>query len=226
MNNSDLQNKIAWTKEIKKNVMLYPNERIVAFLARNYKDIEVNSSKKALDIGFGSGRHLKLLLDYGFQTYGTDYSEECLKIANDKLKNYSGLQKLSLHSIEELDYQNETFDVILLYGVAFLRQFEEMKQDLQHIFNLLKVGGKSIVNFRTNEDDMFQTGKKVSEQTYILNDDRYPSYRNMLYTFLSLEEAKELLESTGFKIINIEREDYWKNQLEQKNSWWIFTVEK
>lgn len=226
MNNNDLQNKIAWTKEIKKNVMLYPNEKIVAFLARNYKDIEVNSSKKALDIGFGSGRHLKLLLDYGFQTYGTDYSEECLKIANDKLKNYSGLQKLSMQSIEELDYQSETFDVILLYGVAFLRQFEEMKRDLQHIFNLLKVGGKSIVNFRTNEDDMFQTGKKVSEQTYILNDDRYPSYRNMLYTFLSLEEAKELLESTGFKIINIEREDYWKNQLEQKNSWWIFTVEK
>lgn len=31
--------------------MLYPNERVVAFLARNYKDIENNKKgKKALDI--------------------------------------------------------------------------------------------------------------------------------------------------------------------------------
>ena len=54
----DEQNKYIWDSVIKKDVMLYPNERVVAFLARNYKDIENNKNgKKALDIGFGSGRH-------------------------------------------------------------------------------------------------------------------------------------------------------------------------
>lgn len=47
-NMTDEKNKQIWSSEIRKNVMLYPNERVVAFLARNYKDIENNKNGKKL----------------------------------------------------------------------------------------------------------------------------------------------------------------------------------
>lgn len=225
MSSTDNKNMLAWSNEIKKNIMLYPNERVVAFLGRNYKDIQNNSERKALDIGFGSGRHLKLLLDYGFQTFGTDYSEECLKVAKDNLGENELLRGLYNDSFENLNFENDFFDVIFFWGVAFYRPIEDMKKDFGFLFKLLKSGGKMIVNFRTDEDFLYGKGNKVSEETYILNDE-YPEYNNIMYTFLDLENAKKLVEESKFKIINIEREDYWKNNLQQKNSWWIFTLEK
>ncbi|MGE7022751.1 class I SAM-dependent methyltransferase [Solibacillus cecembensis] len=225
MRNIDELNVSAWTKEIKKNVMLYPNERVVAFLGRNYKPIDNNSKRKALDIGFGSGRHLKLLLDYNFNTYGTDYSEQCVQVAKEVLGNNSLLHGLYNKSFEELEFNKETFDVILFWGVAFLRPLSKMKSDMESIYKLLKKGGKAIINFRTTEDDMYQNGQKVEENTFIL-DETFIDYENMVYTFLSLDDAKSLVTDSGFKIINIERDDYWKNNLQQKNSWWVFTLEK
>lgn len=225
MNNIENNNKLAWSNEIKKNVMLYPNERVVAFLGRNYKDIENNKSRNALDIGFGSGRHLKLLLDYNFKTFGTDYSEDCLNIAKGNLGDNPLLKGLYNDSFEKLNFEEEYFDVVFFWGVAFLRPLNEMVKDLKFIYNLTKKGGKVIINFRTKEDDLYGNGEEIARDTFIL-DAKYPEYENMVYTFLDLDSAKKLVENTGFKIVNIERDDYWKNNLQQKNSWWIFTLEK
>lgn len=225
MNEFDKQNKIAWGKAIKKNQMLYPNEKIVAFLARNYSQLEENSTKRALDIGFGSGRHLKLLMDYQFNAYGIDYSKESMEECQRILGENPLLKDLKLESIEDNDFEAEYFDAVIMYGVAFLRQYEEMLSDLQNICKVLKKGGKMIINFRTKEDGLFGKGEKIGGNSYLL-DDSYPDYKGMLYTFLSQDEAENLLTEAGFIVENIEREDYWKTNLSQKHSWWIFTVRK
>lgn len=225
MTNFDDLNKQAWGKSILKHQMLYPNERIVSFLARNFKDIDHNHAKNALDVGFGSGRHLKLLLDYGFNTYGIDYSKESLQIANSVLGHHERLKGLKLESIEENSFFNEFFDVILLFGVVFLRKYDQMFNDLKTMYQLLRPNGKMIVNFRTTEDFLFGKGRKISEETYHLGNS-VPVYQNMLYTFLSKEQAEMLLTKVGFTLENIERDDYWKNNLSEKHSWWVFTVRK
>ena len=67
----DEQNKSVWKNVIENAVMLYPAESVVMLLGRKYRKINraVISEMKALDIGTGSGRNLKALLDYGFQSY-------------------------------------------------------------------------------------------------------------------------------------------------------------
>ncbi len=215
----------AWNKQLEKNQMLYPDERVIACLAKYFNKTEENKSKKALDIGFGSGRHIKLLLDYGFDAYGIDYSESSVKIANTILKNFQDRIHLTKADLRDDLFPGEYFDFIICYGVIFLREKREMIIDLEKVYSLLNKTGKMIVNFRTKDDYNYRMGKEVDNNTFLL-DERAGGYANMLYTFLSLEEASKMLTDTGFIILNRERIDFWKNNLEQHHSWWIFTVGK
>src|SRR5689334_8936461 len=100
-NNMDKNNLEAYAGHLKRNVLLYPDERIVTFLAANYPDSAANSGKKALDIGFGSGRHLGLLLNYGFQAYGIDYNSEAIDVAKSILGEQPLLKELKVADIKD-----------------------------------------------------------------------------------------------------------------------------
>ncbi len=219
--NINEMNKIAWSKEINKNIMLYPDTYIISFLARNYPSKESNKDLKALDIGFGSGRNLKLLLDYNFQTYGIDYSEDACTAAE---KTFALTQnQISCEDLTSNPFKGKQFDVILAYGVMFLKPIIEMKKDFKILKNNLTINGKMLINFRTKDDFLYKSGKKLNEDTYILD---HPSYQDMCYTFLDLDEVKGLLIDSGFEIQNISKVDYHKNNLTEHHSWWIAEVIK
>ncbi|KYH34822.1 tRNA (mo5U34)-methyltransferase [Clostridium tepidiprofundi DSM 19306] len=221
----DEKNKDRWSKEIKKHQMLYPNERVVAFIARNYSNFNENKDKKALDIGFGSGRHLKLLMDYKFETYGIDYSQECFEFASSILGDNDRLKSLEIADLRSNHYSPLFFDLIICWGSIFYRTKDEMLKDLKIINFILKNEGKMIINFRTKEDYLYGKGKKFDNNTYIL-DASSGDYNDICYTFLSYNEAKELLSKAGFVVESSERYDLWKNNLSEKHTWWIFLVRK
>lgn len=223
--NFDEINKKAWKDEINKNIMLYPDERVVSFLGRNYRDLKNNENKNAIDIGFGSGRHLKLLMDYNFNTYGIDYNQRCVDIANELFGENKKLKKLSTIDIKELTSIDNYFDVVIVYGVIFLRKIEDIKKDLIKIKQIMKDGAKLFLNFRTKEDINFGKGKKIDNNTYLL-DESSREYENMVYSFLDIEEVRELFLEIGLNIEREERLDYYKSSLEQKHSWWIITAKK
>ncbi|MFJ7368734.1 class I SAM-dependent methyltransferase [Lysinibacillus sp. FSL K6-4013] len=219
--NYDEQNKKIWSSVIEKDVMLYPNERVVAFLARNYPNIEENKeTRRGFDIGFGSGRHLKLLMDYGFEAHGIDYSESSV----DTVKSLFGSNvHVKLANLDDVKY-TEFYDVVLMFGVAFLRPEEEIKKDLERVNKFLKKNGKLFINFRTKEDFLYKQGKQLARNTYLLENQGV--YSGLTYTFLDKEEAVKLLQNADFKVELIERDDYWKNNLKEHNSWWVITAQK
>lgn len=223
MNKMDEQNKSVWKNVIENAAMLYPAESVARFLGRNYSKIDraVISEMKALDIGTGSGRNLKALLDYGFQSYGIDYIADACNIAKNNLQGYKNLKEIYCGNFTEYNFNME-FDVILIFGVIFLRDVKSITNDLLVINKLLKSNGKMFINFRTTYDYLYQTGQKIDDNTFILENE----YKDAVYSFFNLDEAKELLINTGFKIENIEREDYFKDNLHKHNSWWMLQVTK
>ena len=66
---------------LKDNQLLYPSEEVVRFLSYCNENLLENHVKQALDIGFGSGRHLKLLMDYGYRTSGVELLKEAVESA-------------------------------------------------------------------------------------------------------------------------------------------------
>ena len=64
---------------LKDNQLLYSSEEVIRFVSYfNEKSLD-NNVKQALDIGFGSGRHLKLLMDYGYSTGGIRLLKEAVE---------------------------------------------------------------------------------------------------------------------------------------------------
>ncbi len=215
------QNRKAWGKEIGKHRLLYPDERLVCFLAANYPNREENGQRNALDIGFGSGRHLQLLMDYGFQAYGVDYAKETAAVARNVLKDNPLLRDLKVADMKDRPFSGIQFDVVIAWGVCFLRTPEETACDLVHLRNSMKAGGRLIVNFRNKESWFCGKGKQIGPNTFLLDESAGP-YQDMCYTFLEREAAHDILTAAGFEIDNCERLDLWKNHVSEHHSWWVF----
>lgn len=223
--NTDEQNRIAWDKQVRTHKLLYPDEQIVRFLAKNFPDILKNSKLKALDVGCGSGRHVQLLLDYGFQSYGIDYAASAIEVAYAHLGHHSLLRSILHADLKDKSYPDNFFDLIVNWGSIFLRSVPGIEADLQTLLTILKPGGRLLLNFRTKENWFFAKGQTQDGKTYILDDTAGP-YKTMCYTFLDLAEAAKLLERVGFTIENSERLDIWKSNVTEQHSWWVFWVQK
>lgn len=222
--NFDDLNVKKWGEELGKNILMYPDERVVSFLSTYFKSAIPNHEKKALDIGFGSGRHLKLLQDYGFDIYGVDYSTEALKAAQDYF-DLKESEKLKVADLADAPFSFENFDVILLYGVLFCRTIKEMQRDLYEAVKMLKKGGKMLVNFRSTNNWFFGLGEEIETSTYKL-DKRAASYEDITYTFLTQKQAESLLNEQGLTVLNYELYELNKRNATEQHSWHVFWVEK
>jgi 2-polyprenyl-3-methyl-5-hydroxy-6-metoxy-1,4-benzoquinol methylase len=218
-------NRSAWTNALQSHQLVYPDERIVSFLASNYSNLAENKARHALDIGFASGRHCRLLRDYNFTVHGIDYIESAAdtarKIYGDALAGVD-LRKADLR---DKPYPDESFDLILCWGVIFLRPLLEMETDLGLLRAMLKPNGRLLLDFRTKDSWFFAKGQSMDANTYVLDATAGP-YNTMCYTFLDHAEATALLQRAGFSVDNSERLDIWKKRVTERHSWWVFWAQK
>lgn len=71
----------------------YPFAGYKVILNEIYNRVLTSSGQKVLDIGFGTGTLTTRLYEQGYQIYGQDFSEEMIKIAQEKMPKailYSG----------------------------------------------------------------------------------------------------------------------------------------
>lgn len=223
--NNDILHQQKWNEALLNNVMIYPKEMVARFIGRNYKGTD-NSNKNALDIGFGSGRNTRVLLDYGFNVYGIDYNEECGKVASNLLlgNGYTNLKDLVIDDFTQHDW-NIKFDTVLYVGLIYFRLEEYIKKDLEKLYNIMEKDGKCLINFRNKHDVLYKNGKQVAENSFILN---HTVYKDLVYTFYSEQQSRALLEDMGFKIDYAEREDYYKSYQGEKelHSWDFYAISK
>ena len=218
----DEANRTAASSHVRQHQLLYPDERVVVFLAAKFPDRAVNAERRALDVGFGSGRHLRLLADYGFQTYGIDYSRDAVEITRACLGTLPLLRELKVADIREQPFPDGFFHVIISWGSIFLRTVKDMLDDLKILQRLLAPGGRLILNFRSKDSSIYGAGTAVEGRETFILDKSAGSYAEMLYSFLDHDQAAALMRQAGFEIENTERVDLWKNQCVERHSWWIF----
>lgn len=89
-------------------------DRLLVFFFRNkFSGLPLYrlENGKFLDIGCGSGKNLKLLQNYGWDTYGIELDEKAVRYAKDQ-----GL-KVERSSIEEAQFNGMKFDCIRIWHV-------------------------------------------------------------------------------------------------------------
>ncbi|MBD2845818.1 class I SAM-dependent methyltransferase [Paenibacillus sp. IB182496] len=213
------------SNEIKKNQLLYPEERIVVFLNKYFKDLSENMKKKGLDIGFGSGRNMKLFSDFGIEAYGIDYSSDAKETACALFGDHLKRDNMFVSDVSDFDSMDLLFDAVIYYGSAFFKNLEGMKRDLEKVHQFMADNGKMLINFRSKENWFYGKGRSLDGLFYSLDETAGP-YSGYNYTFLDYNEAEQLLIDSGFCIENYEILELTKNMGKEKHSWYIFWVSK
>lgn len=208
----------AWATTLQKNILLYPCEPVVRWLASVSSRHPKGSS--ALDVGFGSGQHLKLFMDYGFRAYGTELIPNAIEQGEKILKGRELGGNLTLGDLDHSSLEPESFHLSLAWGSFFLKPKTGISWNLEKMRDLMTMGGDFCLNFRTKDNWFHGLGEEVDESCFRL-DQRAEEYQNMVYTFLDKDEAKSLCQEAGFEIINMERVELFKRDMSQRHSWFV-----
>lgn len=209
-------------KTLAQNKLSYPNEYVVRFLTNfsRKQTIDLTCPPEGLDIGFGSGQHLKLLMDFGFRASGVELVPEAGEWVQSQWKSSPLLGDIWIGDFRTAPLAPTQFDVIICWGVAFLRSLPDIQTDLNYIHSLLKPGGQLCVNFRTPENWFYGLGQPITDSYFCL-DERAGAYAGAYYTFVDEPTTRCLIETSGLELINLERWDWCKNNLQEQHSWWI-----
>jgi SAM-dependent methyltransferase len=128
-------------------------------------------AKRVLDLGCGTGRHLILFANEGFEVYGLDSAPEGIEIAKEWLAEKNLNCELIVHRMEEkFPYQDSFFDAVISIQAMHHNKIEKIKFTIKEIERVLKPGGLLFITVPTfdrfNGKNRWNL-KKVEKGTFV-----------------------------------------------------------
>lgn len=204
-----------WAKERKKHDLKYPDENVVRYLHRNFSTGE---GKYILDFGCGSGRNTLVMADMQFHIYAVDYNDICLSLTKEKMDkiNYEKITYLK-NTRTDIPIDSESLDCVVAWGALFYCNQADRNAIFGELNRILKKGGLFLADFRTKEDSLYQQGREIEKDLFILNASA-DNLEGINYWFCKEEELRLLYQSYGFEIVNIEKKELYTDQMQKRNS--------
>jgi hypothetical protein len=218
----DAGNRLVWDRILRADRPGYPDEQVVRFLAARAA-AGLPTGGEALDAGFGSGRHLALLMEQGYRASGIEVLEPAVRDAAARFAGAPGLGELVVGDLRDRPFADGRFQVAVAWGVVFVRPPDEMVTDLKALHAMLEPGGGLCVNFRTTDDWLVGRGEQAGPSSWLL-DERAGPYAGAFYTFLTAGEAATLLDRAGFEVVDHQRVELWKHGASRRHTWWTFSA--
>ncbi len=218
-----------WGDALSLHALEYPDEHVVRFLAANRAAGHPNGA--ALDVGFGSGRHLAALLRFGhLPSCGLEISEDAKATAEAMLAGAADHLDLRLATPLDRPWPNGTFGTIVDWGTSFLARRADMHAHFAALHAMARPGARLLVNARPPENWFFGLGEALEPGTWLL-DERAGPYAGMTYGFCTEAESREILESNGWRVDVAERYEWWKHRAadpshREHHVWNIFRCER
>lgn len=153
-----------WDKHYKRNksVLLYPDENLVRMLQRYLRMTGENRSLKAVDLGCGSGRHLKLLSESGISTViGIDNSFNALRICRD---NYNSC--LLQSDNRNIPLQNNSADIVIAWGSLHYNHKKELPPMIDEIYRIMRPEGVFLATLRSDNDTVMKKGVHIENNVW------------------------------------------------------------
>ena len=150
----------------------------------------IKKQDKILEIGCGSGRDLIFLTKKGYDIEGIDISKEALKKIKEKIKIKQG-------NAENLDFLDNSFDVI--YSI-FTLQFTDLEKSAKEIKRVLKKGGIAFLTYII-KTEYVETKKihEINKEKILKNFKDLETIKEHIYT--RLDKGKEPHYHTIFLLI-------------------------
>lgn len=140
--------------------------------------------KKVLDVGCGSGRDIRQFLDKGLEVEGVDYSHEMVARCRKRFQQiifYEG-------DMTNLEMPDASYDGLWACASILNLKKEDVGNALKQFKRVLKPNGILFVSVKEGKEE-----KMVPDQA-----------GQRFFSFFSLSEIKEKIESAGFQILHKE----------------------
>lgn len=176
------------------------------------QDILINKKNpKVIDIGAGTGKYSLYLSELGYDVTAVELIKHNLKVIeskSDKIKCYLG------NAIDLSRFENETYDLILLFGPMYhLISKEEKIKALMEAKRIIKDDGVIMISYcmkdyaiikngfiDNNIIDSFNNGRIDKDFNIIPRDDD-------LYSYVSIDDIDELNKITNLNRIKLVNTD-------------------
>lgn len=180
------------------------NNKIVNFLSEKVKD------KIVLDFGCGTGKFLPTLVPLSKKYVGMDISENQLKIAKEKSKNYGNVELIK-NSITEIPLESNSIDLIFSsWVIGSIHDLKLRKEIIEEMKRVVNEGGPIyLIENDVNGEykDIVEEGygnEKTMKKLKWLEENGFrkiTSFRTC-FEFENLESAKRIFESIFGKEIS------------------------
>ena len=160
-----------------------------------YSEMLIKKKGKILEAGCGAGRLLRFYHDKGHDIIGIDFIDGAI----EKLKKIDSSLQVKVGDITDLDFENETFNYILAFGLY--HNFEDnLDKSIVETYRVLKNGGQLCASFRA---DNFQT--KITDWLYKYRNNKKFDESKLSFHKMNLNksEFKKLFIRHGFAVKEI-----------------------
>jgi len=203
--------------------LVYPSEEIVRFLSRAPDNGIAGGD--GLDVGFGSGRHLQTLMDFGYRASGVELCKEAIDEARHRFAGEARFGELHHGDFRSCRLRPESFAVIIFWGTIFLRPRADVVVDLRTAGELLTPEGRLCVNFRTTRNWFHGLGREL-EPGFFQLDHRAGPYADALYAFFDEPDVRSMVREAGLELEDLELLEHFKKQISERHSWLIAHVRR
>ncbi|MFB6204337.1 MAG: class I SAM-dependent methyltransferase [Candidatus Nanohaloarchaea archaeon] len=181
-----------------------------------------------LDMACGNGRHSCALKEKGYEPVGVDISDEMVEKARQRCD-----AEFSVGNVLDLDLDRKFDNAIMMWSTVNLFQREGVEKIIETAYSHLGSGGRFLLDVRKYPGDGSETGEEVVENEEVrieteVERDYAERRRESVYRYTvrhrdsgeterfveketsyyySREQFLEMLESTGFEVEVLERED-------------------
>jgi SAM-dependent methyltransferase len=169
---------------------------------------------KVLDIGCGAGRHALYLQTQGYEVTGIDSSPLAIHVCHLR-----GLRTAQVMAIEDLQFQDQSFDTIIMMGNNFglMRSHQNARQYL-HQFHHMTTDSATLI---AHSLDVYQTENPDHLEYHDFNRQRgrmsgqlrmrirFKKYVSPWFDYLivSPDEMADIVKGTGWEINELLRDD-------------------
>ena len=194
-----------------------------------FSDNYFNSKNKktdgvVLDIGCLYANNLVPFSDRGWTLYGTEVTEDSLKIAKKQcgINNITAELKLGFNT--QLPFESDKFDVLMsIATIHYEESLIDVEAALKEMSRVVKVGGCAVIATVAPQHGMFKNSKRIGEHLYQLN---MESDLRHLQNFIFFENAEDFVSigSNYFQQVEVARcTETYPNQCIDM---WLFTLTK
>lgn len=164
-----------------------PAEHVLDFLKGKKGNI--------LDLGSGSGRHLRKI-PRG-KMYLIDFSEKMIKLAKKKAKKNKIKAEFFISDIarKKLPFEDNFFDSALAIAFFHCLKPKSQKKVAKELFRVLKKGAEAEITVWNKNSKKFKNSPKERHVKWLDKGARY-------YYLFEPEEIYRLFRQTGFKIVS------------------------